>query len=163
MEFKPSKDVQILVIDDDKEVADTLVSQLNHLGLNGTAAYGGLEGLDRFKTDNFKFVLLDLKMPDMDGMEVLKAIKAIDSQAVVLMITGYGTVEAAVAAIKAGAYDFISKPVNMDELEAIINRVLERQTLLSRLSTFRGLALCFVVLVPLWLILGIILAKILLK
>lgn len=161
--MKTDHNARILVIDDDQGVADTLVEYLIQPGYQATAVYGGHEGLTRLEQGDFQMVILDLKMPDMDGLEVLKAIKEIDSQAVVLMITGYGTVETAVAAIKAGAYDFISKPVNMDELEAIINRVLERQTLLSRLGTFRGLALCFVVLVPLWLILGIILAKILLK
>lgn len=163
MALNTDQDARILVVDDDKEVADTLVEYLVKLGYTATAAYGGREGLARFEQGDFQLVMLDLKMPDMDGMEVLPAIKTIDSRAVVLMITGFGTIETAVAAIKAGAYDFIQKPVDMKALEVIVSRALERHTLFRQLGIFRGLALALVVSVPVWLILGIILAKILLK
>jgi DNA-binding NtrC family response regulator len=63
-------------------------------------------------------------MPDMDGMALLDAVKARDTHAVVMVISGYGTIESAVKAIKNGAYDFIPKPVKMDELEVIIDRAL---------------------------------------
>jgi len=95
-------------------------------------------------------------MPEMDGMELLDAVKKLDSR--VMVITGYDTIEAAVAAIKKGAYDYIPKPFKMDELEVIVNRALERHTLLRQLGVFRGLTLALIISVPFWLILGIILA-----
>ena len=82
---------------------------------------------------------------------------------VVLMIDGQGTIETAVAAIKAGAYDFITKPVDLKTMEVIVNRALERHHLFRKLSIFRGLTLALLISVPIWLILGIILAKLVLK
>jgi len=163
VELKTDQDARILVVDDDKGVADTLVEYLVKLGYQATAAYGGREGLTRLEQGDFQLVILDLKMPDMDGLEVLQAIKAAGSRAVVLMITGYGTVETAVAAIKAGAYDFIEKPVDFKTLEVIVSRALERHTLFRQLGVFRGLTVALIISVPVWLILGIVLAKLLLK
>jgi DNA-binding response OmpR family regulator len=76
----------------------------------------------------------------------------------VIVITGYGTIESAVRAIKNGAYDFIPKPFKLDELEVIIKRALERHTLFRQLGIFRGLTLALIISVPFWLILGIVLA-----
>ena len=94
----------------------------------------------------------------MDGMELLEAVKAGDKQAVVIVITGYGTIESAVKAIKNGAYDYITKPVKMEELEVIIDRALDRYALSKQLGLFKGLTLALIISVPLWLILGIVLA-----
>jgi len=163
VELKTDQDARILVVDDDQGIADTMVEFLTKLGYKATAAYGGREGLNRLEQGDFQLVILDLKMPDMDGLEVLQAIKASGSRAVVLMITGYGTVETAVAAIKAGAYDFIEKPVDFKTLEVIVSRALERHTLFRELGVFRGLTVALIISVPVWLILGIILAKLLLK
>jgi len=91
-------------------------------------------------------------------MELLDAVKELDGQVMVMVITGYGTIESAVTAIKKEAYDFIPKPLKMDELEVIVNRALERHTLLRQLGVFRGLTLALIISVPFWLILGIVLA-----
>lgn len=149
---------KILVVDDDRELADGLVESLSNLGYSAAAAYSGKEGLDKFENGAFQLVVTDLKMPDMDGMELLQAVKARDKQAVVIVITGYGTIESAVKAIKNGAYDFITKPVKMQELEVIIDRALERRTLSRQLGVFKGLTLALIISVPLWLVLGIVLA-----
>ncbi|MBW1698682.1 MAG: response regulator [Deltaproteobacteria bacterium] len=153
------EDARILVVDDDRGLADMLVEYLSKFGYRAAAAYGGHEGLKRFKDDGFQIVIADLKMPDMDGMELMEKVKAIDRHVMVLVITGYGTIDAAVKAIKAGAYDFISKPLEFKALEVIIERALEHHTLFRRLGMFRGLTLALIVSVPLWLILGIVLAK----
>ncbi|GAG86582.1 unnamed protein product, partial [marine sediment metagenome] len=73
--------------------------------------------------------------------ELLDAVKELDSRVMVMVITGYGTIESAVTAIKKGAYGFIPKPLKMDELEVIVNRALERHTLFRQLGVFRGLTL----------------------
>ncbi len=163
MDLKTDKNVRILVIDDDQHLADMLLEFLVKQGYQAFAAYNGREGLVQFEQGDFQLVILDLKLPDMDGMEVLESIKAIDSRAVVLIITGYGTIESSVAAVKKGAYDFIPKPINLEALELIISRALEKHTLFKQLGIFRGLTLALIISVPVWLILGIILATILLK
>jgi DNA-binding NtrC family response regulator len=152
------QDVRILVVDDDKELADGLVEHLSNLDYQAAAAYGGREALTRFEQGAFQLVITDLKMPDMDGMELLEAVKARDKQAVVMVITGYGTIESAVKAIKKGAYDYITKPVKMEELEVIIDRALDRRALFKQLGVFKGLTLALIISVPLWLILGIVFA-----
>lgn len=161
MSLASKKEARILVVDDDKALADYLVEYLSRMGYQATAAYGGKAGLTKFDQGDFQLVITDLKMPEMDGMELLEAIKTRDSRVIVMVITGYGTIESAVAAIKKGAYDFIPKPFKMEELEVIINRALEHHTLLRQLGLFRGLTLALIISVPFWLVLGIILASIL--
>jgi len=156
--FFNKKEARILVVDDDKVLADNLVEYLSKLGYQASPAYGGREGLTEFEQGDFQLVITDLKMPEMDGMELLEAVKALDRRVVVMVITGYGSIESAVDAIKKGAYDYIPKPFKMEELEVIVNRALERHTLLRQLGVFRGLTLALIISVPFWLILGIILA-----
>jgi len=152
------KKARILVVDDDKQLADNLVEYLSKLGYPAAPAYGGREGLDKFEQGDFQLVITDLMMPEMDGMELLSAVRRIDNRTIVIMVTGYGTIDSAVGAIKKGAYDYISKPFKMEELEIIVKRALERNTLFRQLSIFRGLTLALLISVPFWLILGIVLA-----
>jgi len=155
------KEARILVVDDDKVLADNLVEYLSKLGYQASPAYGGREGLATFEQGDFQLVITDLKMPEMDGMELLDAVSRLDSRVIVMVITGYGTIGSAVDAIKRGAYDYIPKPFKMEELEIIVKRALERHTLIRQLGIFRGLTLALVISVPFWLILGIVLALVL--
>ena len=152
------KETRILVVDDDKQLADMLVNYLIHLGYQAVAAYGGYDALSTLKQGDFQLIITDLNMPDMDGIKLLEAAKSLDKRVVVVVITGYGTIESAVEAIKKGAYDFIPKPFNMEELEIIVNRAMERHSLSRKLEVFRGLTLAMIISVPVWLILGIVLA-----
>jgi DNA-binding NtrC family response regulator len=151
------KEARILVVDDDTQMADTLLECLTKFGYRASAAYGGREGLSKFEHGDFQLVITDLVMPEMDGMELLGAVKALDSRVMVMVITGQGTIESAVKAIKNGAYDFIPKPLKMSELEIIISRAVERHTISRQLGVFRGLTLALIISVPIWLILGIVL------
>jgi len=152
------KEARILVIDDDKGTADMLVEWLVKKGHRASAEYGGSDGIQAFERETFDLVITDLSMPEMDGMALLNAVKAVDHKVAVLMITGYGTVEYAVSAIKNGAYDFISKPLDFKVLDVTIDRALERRGLFRELAVFRRWTLALVVSVPIWLILGILLA-----
>ncbi len=152
------KQARILVVDDDKQLADNLVEYMSKLGYQASPAYGGREALRRFEKGDFQLVITDLKMPEMDGMELLDAVSRLDSRVIVMVITGYGTIESAVAALKKGAYDYVPKPFQMEELEIIVKRALERHTLFRQLGIFRGLTLALIISIPFWLILGIILA-----
>jgi len=154
-----SKETRILIVDDDAEFADGLAEHVEQLGYDASVAYDGQTGLDNFHKGDFRLVLTDLQMPGMDGMALLHAIKKQDSRSVVVVITGHGTIERAVQAIRHGAYDFITKPVKFDELDIVVERALEKYSLVHQLGFFRGLTLAVLVSIPVWLILGIILAS----
>ena len=124
MERKPENKVRVLVVDDEELLADTLVDRLANWGYVGTAAYNGYDGLRLFEQGDFQIVLLDLKMPDLDGITVFKRIKALNPGVPVIMISGYGSTETAGEAMREGMYDFMAKPVDNDALKMIIERAL---------------------------------------
>lgn len=154
-----SKETRILVVDDDEEFAEGLAEHMKELGYDVSVAHNGEDGLNRFHQGDFRLVLTDLQMPGMDGMALLHAIKKQDSRSVVVVITGHGTIQRAVQAIRDGAYDFVTKPVKFDELDIVMARALEKYNLVHQLGFFRGLTLAVLVSIPIWLILGIILAS----
>ena len=153
-----SQDTNILIVDDDKEFADSLAEHLIGLGYRTNTAYDGQAALTLFRKSTFHVVLTDLQMPGIDGMDLLSGIKKIDARCVVVVITGFGTVESAVKAIREGAYDFITKPIKLDQVEIVVSRALEKRALVKQLDFFRGLALAILVSIPLWLVIGIVLA-----
>ena len=153
----PSKEIRILVVDDDTELADMLVAYLDQLGYAATAAYDSRKGFELFQKSRYPLVITDLKMPEMDGIELMERIKATDRKTLVIVITGHGSIESAVEALKKGAYDFIPKPFKPEALKVIIDRAMDRHTLSSQVGVFRGLTLALIVSVPIWLILGIVL------
>jgi DNA-binding NtrC family response regulator len=114
----------ILVVDDEPSMRMALFETLSRSGHAVTLAQSGLEAIARFKEDNFHLVITDVKMPHMDGIEVLREIKKQNSETPVVMITGYGTVENAVEAMKEGAFDYILKPFSVEVLEEIVHKAL---------------------------------------
>ena len=117
----------ILVIDDDAFMRDACHETLTRRGHSVTLAESGRKALVLLENWFFDLILLDLKMPDEDGLFVLARIKDLDPEAIVVMITGYGSIETAVQAIKLGAFDFIAKPFTPAELIALVNRVLRNR------------------------------------
>jgi len=115
---------RILVIDDEAIVRVSCQRALAPESYDVEATSRGDEALKRLAEENFDIVLTDLKMPDMDGIEVLKKIKESWPQLVVIIITGYGTVSTAVQAIKLGAFDYIEKPFTPDDIIAIVKRAV---------------------------------------
>ncbi len=120
---------QILVIDDDKAMRDACFQILSRQGFRVELAPSARHGLSLLERLSFDAILLDLVMPDMDGLEALKKIKAQDPEAEVIIITGYGTIQSAVESIKAGAFHFLSKPFVPDDLRTLVNRALEKRRL----------------------------------
>jgi len=110
----------ILVIDDDESIRAGCIQTLANDGHRVQAVESGNEGLAKVSTESFDVVLVDLKMPGISGMDVLKRIKEDDPTSVVIVITGYGTIDAAVEAMKLGAYDFITKPFAPETLSALV-------------------------------------------
>jgi len=119
----------ILVIDDEETIRDSCRQTLSRDGNRVEVAQSGSKGLSILEAESFDLVILDLKMPGLSGMEVLKKIERIDPETLVIVITGYATVESAVEAMKKGAYDFIPKPFTPDGLRVIVKRALDRRKL----------------------------------
>lgn len=120
---------RILIVDDEQSIREGSERILSRMGCQVFTASRGEEGLELLAREPISIVLLDMKMPGMDGMEVLKEITQRYKQILVIVITGYATVETAIEAMKKGAYDFISKPFEPDQLRIVINRALEKQLL----------------------------------
>ena len=115
----------ILIIDDDTSLRRVLEYNLQEAGYAVATAASGEEGLGLFDEVSPALVITDMKMPGMDGMQVLKAIKERAPETLVIMITAFGTVDIAVEAMKAGAYDYITKPFNRDELRLTVAKALQ--------------------------------------
>lgn len=120
-------DATILIIDDEEEFAATLSQRLNLRGFESTDIHSGTEGLARFRDLEPDIVILDLKMPDMSGLDVLAEIKKHDPSIEVIMVTGHGSGQAGRDALKEGAFDYIMKPVDLKELLGKIHAALEKQ------------------------------------
>ncbi|RKY55322.1 MAG: hypothetical protein DRP89_03535, partial [Candidatus Neomarinimicrobiota bacterium] len=119
------KTPKILVVDDKAYICETLVDILKNAGYQAELALSGKEALEKFTNDFFDLVLLDITMPEMDGMEVLKEIKKIDSNVAIIMATGKSDVESIVTAIKQGAEDYIIKPFqDIESIKATIQKAL---------------------------------------
>jgi PAS domain S-box-containing protein len=121
----------ILVIDDEQIMRDGCSRILSKDGWAVICAENGSQGLDEIQAhvERIDVILLDLMMPGMSGMEVLDQVRTIDPNLIVIVITGYATVESAVEAMKKGAYDFIPKPFTPDQLRIVVRRALEKRTL----------------------------------
>ena len=118
--------ISTLIIDDEKDLRDGCERILSRMNCKIFKATNGEEGLDFIKKTPVSLVLLDLKMPGMDGLEVLKHIHKFDKHILVIIITGYATIETAIKAMKQGAYDFISKPFSPAQLRITVERAIEK-------------------------------------
>ena len=115
---------KVLIIDDEKNILESLSSILSDEGFKVFKATDGEEGLALFERENPAIVLLDVWMPEMDGLQVLKAMKEKDTGAIIIVISGHGTISTAVEAVKIGAYDFLEKPLSIDKVLEVISRGL---------------------------------------
>jgi two-component system response regulator PilR (NtrC family) len=119
----------IHVIDDEPIIHEVLSQLLTSEGYEVVLSSSGEEALEKHSSQFYDVTLLDLLMPGLDGIEVLRGIKRVDPQAVIIIITAYASVESAISAMKMGAYDYIQKPFKHDELLIIIERALEHKSL----------------------------------
>ena len=128
-------DAPILVVDDDEAMRRLCTRILATYGYQVHTARDGEEALRKVQTQIYRVVLLDLRMPGMDGIECLKRLKSAGCRADIVMMTGYGSVPSAVEAMKIGARDFIEKPFEPQDLQAMLEDILQRQTRDAQLST----------------------------
>jgi DNA-binding NtrC family response regulator len=126
----------ILVVDDDADIRDILGDTLNSLGARVITASNGQEGLERVNKESPELVLLDIEMPVKNGLDVLREMRQRGCDATIIMITAYGTIERAVQAMQEGAFDFISKPFDLDHIAMVVEKALERERLKRGLERF---------------------------
>lgn len=124
-----AKGAKLLVVEDDKPLRELLEAELSRSGYKVEVAMDGAEGLRKYREESFNVVLLDVKMPGMDGIDVLRQMRAETNTPEVIMFTGHGSIETAVECIKHGAYDYLTKPVKLDELEIVIDKASEKNRL----------------------------------
>jgi DNA-binding NtrC family response regulator len=129
---------RILVVDDEPAQRELVCGFLTKHGFEVVEAGGGREAVSRFKQEPFDLVLTDQRMPDLSGLEVLEAVRAASPETAVVIITAYGTIETAVSAVKAGAADYLTKPLNLDDLLHRVHRVRERQRLVAENRELRA-------------------------
>src|SRR5215213_5575117 len=127
----------ILIVDDEKAIRKTLTEILSFEGYKIDEAPDGEEGLKSFKEKTYDVVLCDIKMPKLDGIEFLQKAGEINPDVPIIMISGHGTIETAVEAVKQGAYDFISKPPDLNRLLITIRNAMERNNLVTESKTLK--------------------------
>ncbi len=123
--------LNVLVVDDEEVVREMLKDVLSEAGYNVWTACNGLEALEKMRETDFHIVITDIRMPGMDGVEVTRKFKLANSDTTVIAITGYASVDSAIKILKEGAYDYITKPFNIDEIKIVVGRAAERQKLLK--------------------------------
>lgn len=135
--MKP-KDIGILIVDDEASIRNSLSGWFKMDGYRTEVAEDAYEALKKLQDDNFDIVLVDIKMPEMDGIELQKRIKEIDRNIITIIITAYATVETAIQAMKDGAFDYITKPIDPDELSRLIKKAIEQKRLIAENIMLRG-------------------------
>ena len=115
----------ILVIDDDESIVETLDLYLTEEGYNVRTALTGTDGLNQYVQEPSDVVILDIRLPDVDGFSVLEDLKEENENVKVIMITAFHDMETTINAMKCGAFDYIHKPVNVDELDLAIKKALK--------------------------------------
>jgi two-component system, OmpR family, response regulator CpxR len=114
--------VKVLLIDDEEQFVDALAERLEFRGFSVTKAFSGEEGLEKLKEQEIDVVILDVLMPGRDGVEILREIRELKPLVEVMMLTGHGTIDTAIEGLKLGAYDYLMKPT---ETEDLISKILK--------------------------------------
>ncbi len=128
----------LLVVDDESSVRNLLCEGLQRQGYRVTAAEDGREAIEKIKKGKFDLVITDVMMPSMNGIEMLEAIKGLHPTLEVILTSGNGQIETAVSAMKKGAYDFVKKPLHMEELYALVEKALQKTELKTLLGLYES-------------------------
>jgi two-component system response regulator PilR (NtrC family) len=147
---------RILVVDDEETIRLTLDECLTSIGYEVVTASNGEDALQKFVPGKFDCVISDLMMPAMDGMELLKRIRLKDGDVYFLMITGYPGIDSAVNAMKEGAYDYLTKPFHMEDIQMKIEKAIHVKKTEASLKKIKNLFLTLIILIPILVSLGII-------
>ncbi len=134
LSIKPGR---ILIVDDDRAMCQLLIDLLGEEGYETGVAYDGESALEKYRTARFDLTITDLMMPKMKGIELVTRLREIDSGALVLLITAFGTIESAVEAMRAGAFHYVTKPFHNDEILLQVKRAIEQKSLREELRRLR--------------------------
>jgi DNA-binding NtrC family response regulator len=126
------KSYHILLIDDDRSLCEVLEFNLKEQGYKVDTVFTGKQGFAQLKKRNYHLVITDMKMPGMDGMQVLKELQKTKPQTMVIIITAFASEEMAAEAIKLGAYEYITKPINLEDFNHMVRNALERFQLVEK-------------------------------
>src|SRR5881398_1744537 len=137
MNKSKAQDIRILVIDDEPMMSDSLRRHLEEEGYSVDTASSGTEAIDLFDGGAHHLVICDLQLPDMDGLELLRHMKDAKPATEIIVVTGYGSVQKAVEATKAGAFDFVEKPFDFEELELRVEHALKQRELIAENANMR--------------------------
>ncbi|MCU0560773.1 MAG: response regulator [Desulfobacterales bacterium] len=119
---KKERKIRLLLVDDEEAYVDVLTNRLRKRGFDVTKSYGGAEAFQNMRRGEFDVAVLDLKMADMDGIEVLRIMKLMDPRMQVIMLTGHGSATACKQGLELGAFDYLMKPC---ELDALVKKITE--------------------------------------
>jgi len=125
-----AEDIKVLLVDDEPHFIKMLAERLEGRGFNVETAGGGSEAIDKVKGEPYDAIILDLLMPDMDGLETLKQLKEVNPDLQIILLTGHGTIDQGVEAMKLGAMDFVEKPADFQELLEKIRKAKDKRMLL---------------------------------
>jgi DNA-binding NtrC family response regulator len=150
---------RILVIDDDQDYRTILREFIESRGHTVLEAGDASSGTDIFLREKIDLVVSDFMMPEKSGMELLAELKSIHPKVLFIMVTGFASLDTAKEAMRLGAYDLLSKPVDMDQLSSVMQRALSTIELQSNLSTVRGVNIALMLSIPLWLGVGYLLFR----
>lgn len=148
----------VMVVDDEEDIVNLMSETLELWGYHPITAMDGDEALEKFHKNSVDLVITDLKLPRMNGVKLLDEIKTVDDTTEVIVFTGYPEVNSAIDAMKNGAFDYLIKPVDLDELKLKVDRAIEKKNMGKSISTLKGLNWAMIISIPLWLTLGILLA-----
>jgi DNA-binding NtrC family response regulator len=129
--------IQILVVDDDADMREWVKEDLESEGFKVETAPGGRSGVERVKQGGIDLVVSDVKMPDLDGLDLLREIREVAPSPFVIIVTGFGSIDTAIRAVKLGAYDYITKPFKIDQLLLSIDKALAERSLRSEVTRLR--------------------------
>jgi DNA-binding NtrC family response regulator len=129
--------IQILVVDDDADMREWVKEDLESEGFKVETAAGGRAGVERVKQGGIDLVVSDVKMPDLDGLDLLREIREVTPSPFVIIVTGFGSIDTAIRAVKLGAYDYITKPFKIDQLLLSIDKALAERSLRSEVARLR--------------------------
>ena len=121
-----NQQVNILIVDDEKDVADILKDCISDKERSIDVCYDGLDGIDHIQKNFYDLIIVDLVMPKVGGLDVLKYAKIANPDVLVIIITGYASLETAIMAVKEGAYDYIRKPCKLEEIRIVVDNAIDK-------------------------------------
>jgi DNA-binding NtrC family response regulator len=126
---------KVLLVDDEKDFVETMAERMRARGMDVSATTRAMDALEKIEDESYDAIVLDLNMPEMDGLEVLKAIKKKRPELQIILLTGYATVEKGVEAMKLGAMDFVEKPADLEALSQKIKKAHARKMVIVEKET----------------------------